>query len=412
MFLSFFWAAPSADATTLSVGFNQPYATIGDAILAAADGDTIEIQPGTYVEDLVVPKALTFVGVGGSGQVTVQSAGGAAVVDLLADTTFTGLTVEAAGANGFAITDAAVTRTELSDVAVSGANDGVHALFGELDVVASTFSANQRGVYVDDLPAVTLAQCSFTDNLGGGVYVHRGDDAAKVAILDNTFLRNQAPGYFGNGGGLYLYTALAHADLGDIIVQGNFFGGNVTAGDGGGAFIGNRQPSSGDSVQVAILDNTFVENRAGGHGGGLMVDGALGIPGLPLVARVYDNTFLANRAAAGSALFVEKRVRARLYNDLIAYSTGGQAYYQHDTDGDRDHLLFFANQNDLGGDVHVTDLGPNVIWGSDPLFTAYSEDGDFTNDDLTLLPGSPALDAGDPRWFDADGSVSDIGATP
>ena len=48
---------------------------------------------------------------------------------------------------------------------------------------------------------------------------------------------------------------------------------------------------------------------------------------------------------------------------------------------------------------------------ADPLFVLWSDDGDPTNDDLGLQPGSPAIDAGFPGLLDPDGTVSDLGHT-
>ena len=46
----------------------------------------------------------------------------------------------------------------------------------------------------------------------------------------------------------------------------------------------------------------------------------------------------------------------------------------------------------------------------DPLVTAWSDNGDPTDDDLSRLAASPLLDAGNPNILDPDGSTSDIGA--
>lgn len=400
-----------AHAATLGVGTYQPYATIGEAMVAAGDGDTIEIQPGVYVEDLVVTKALTFVGVGGAGQVTLQSAGGLAVVDLRADTSFLGLTVEPAGADGFIATDAAVTRTELVDVTVTGANTGFHATFGEVSLTRSTFTNNVTGALLEDLTGAAVDRCWFEDNDGGwwgaGLHVDRSGDTATVSVRRSTFVHNHSPFY---GGGLYVHNS-GEAPEGYIVLEDNSFFGNAADREGGGAFVTNRQSAFDPSAHVAIFDNLFVENDAK-QGGGLMVDAPLGVAGPPLVARIYDNTFVANRGRTGTALYVRKLVRPQMVNDLIAFQTDGPAFHQEGHDGLHDYLLFYGNVDDLGGAVNPANLGPAVIFGLDPLFTAYSEDADFTNDDYTLLAGSPAIDAGEPRLFDDDGSISDIGARP
>jgi len=50
----------------LSVGSGKPYSTIAAAVAAAQNGDTIEVQAGTYVNDYVsISKNITLQGVGG-----------------------------------------------------------------------------------------------------------------------------------------------------------------------------------------------------------------------------------------------------------------------------------------------------------------------------------------------------------
>jgi len=59
---------------TLSVGSGEPYSTIAAAVAAAQNGDTIEVQAGTYVNDYTsISKNITLQGVG--GMVSVISTG-------------------------------------------------------------------------------------------------------------------------------------------------------------------------------------------------------------------------------------------------------------------------------------------------------------------------------------------------
>jgi len=66
---------PSADdcSTVGVVGDPVCYDTIQDAINAASDGDTINVKPGTYQEQLTISKSLNLVGVGNPSIVRVAS---------------------------------------------------------------------------------------------------------------------------------------------------------------------------------------------------------------------------------------------------------------------------------------------------------------------------------------------------
>jgi hypothetical protein len=57
---------PPPSTGTLQVGVNKPYTTIGAAVAAAVDGNTIQIDAGTYPETVTITQNnLTLVGVGG-----------------------------------------------------------------------------------------------------------------------------------------------------------------------------------------------------------------------------------------------------------------------------------------------------------------------------------------------------------
>ena len=70
-----------------------------------------------------------------------------------------------------------------------------------------------------------------------------------------------------------------------------------------------------------------------------------------------------------------------------------------------DHTLWFDNDRNLVGAPSTNHVE------ADPLLAAWTADGDCSNDDWTLLPGSPARDAGNPAWPDLDGTPNDIGVT-
>jgi parallel beta-helix repeat protein len=77
-------------------------ATIGAAVSLASPGDTIEVAPGTYAEEVVVAKPLTLQGTGDHGQSTIIDATGLAHAILVTGVTVGPVTVErftAANAN-------------------------------------------------------------------------------------------------------------------------------------------------------------------------------------------------------------------------------------------------------------------------------------------------------------------------
>ena len=88
-------AVPALHAATLGVGAGQPYATVREAIAAAAPGDTIRVEPGTYAGNLVLDKRLTLEG---SGKPVIHGDGRGSVITVKAEgCTIRGLVLEHSG---------------------------------------------------------------------------------------------------------------------------------------------------------------------------------------------------------------------------------------------------------------------------------------------------------------------------
>lgn len=71
------------------------------------------------------------------------------------------------------------------------------------------------------------------------------------------------------------------------------------------------------------------------------------------------------------------------------------------------HGLIAAYGGTAIGSCMVTD---HLLLDFEPGFVAWSDDGDWTNDDLSLAAGAIGIDAGDPGCVEADGTTCDLGA--
>lgn len=145
----------------------------------------------------------------------------------------------------------------------------------------------------------------------------------------------------------------------------------------------------------------FLENDSGqSAGGGLTVNA----PGTTATGWIVDNTFVANTGSFASHLHAPT-LTGTLANNLFVSARGGGAAVEVAATVVSDHNGWFDNGTDLAG----TSFGASEVFG-DPLFAGWVDDGDCTNDDLTLLPGSPGIDAGDPAFPERDGTPGDLGA--
>src|SRR5579885_2063595 len=144
--------------SVLNVGSGQQYTTLASAIATARDGDTIEVQAGTYTNDFAI---ITH-------DVTIEGVGG--MVDLVATQS---------PPNGKAIltTDANVT---IENVTFSGASvpdgngAGIRYETGNLVLDNDVFKNNQEGLLAADDPqgSITITNSTFTHNGKGDGQTH------------------------------------------------------------------------------------------------------------------------------------------------------------------------------------------------------------------------------------------------
>jgi predicted outer membrane repeat protein len=259
--------------------------------------------------------------------------------------------------------------------------------------LSNTASINDGGAIRSDLDgaSLTVSHSTFVGNTStndGGAVSAKSVLPSILTLDNNHFSSNTADD---DGGGIYVET------IDEVRVTANFFCANDAIDNGGAATV----IDSGITTNL-WLGNAVIENTSGDSGGGFYFDGIA-------MADLSNHTFLANTSADGGHLRAD-RATMNLVNNIFAGGPGGDGVTQDNNNGVRDYNLWFDNSNnDVGGQLDNNDLGGNSLF-LDPEISSFLLDGDCTNDDLTLVPGSPAIDAGDPTISDRDGSPSDIGA--
>ncbi len=166
----------------LTVGAGQQYARISDAVAASHDGDTLQVQAGTYVNDFAtINTKITIEGVGGMAHLlaTVAPPDGKAIL-----TTNTDVTLDHLEFSGAQVDD------------LNGA--GVRYQGGSLTITNSYFHDNQDGLLGNAVPggAITIRNSEFAHNGAGDGYSHNiyvGDIASLV--IDNSYFHDAVVGH-------------------------------------------------------------------------------------------------------------------------------------------------------------------------------------------------------------------------
>lgn len=248
---------------------------------------------------------------------------------------------------------------------------------------------------------LTITDSTISGNLalrnGGGIY----SQLAHTAIFDSSITANQADendDHNGSGGGIFNFAS-------GLAISGSTISRN-SASQGGGIV----SQTDLTSLSTAIINTTISGNEATAVGGGV-----LNRSGLTLI---QNSTITRNQAPTdqgGGVASSVNQTRTEVRSSIIAGNTsGGDVQFVDGTVNP-----FASLQYNLVGTGNATNqfnqIGDHT--GSDPLLGPLAYNGGPTLTHM-LLPGSPAIDAGDPasmvgpfdqrgkpfeRIFDGDG---------
>jgi hypothetical protein len=211
---------------------------------------------------------------------------------------------------------------------------------------------------------------------GGGIY---NASNATLTVLDSTIANNTALGEFQDvnyGGGI--------CNAGMASIYSSTIANNVT-GDGSGPGLGgglSNGCSFGATGVMVIVNSTVHGNDAregGNFGDGIFTNGDLLV--------VSHSTIAGN---VGSGIFVTNGKAAFMRNTLVA-----------DNGADIQGHLTSSGYNLIGDSGGGSGYAPTDLLDVDPMLGPLQDNGGPT-ETMALLPGSPAIDAGEnsdaPEW--------------
>jgi len=353
-------------ASVIHVPADQP--TIQAAINAAVNGDTVQVAPGTYVENInFLGKAITVAG----DQAIIDGNHNGPVVTFASSegpqSVLTGFTIQ----NGSA---------QFSGVYDGG---GIRIFSASPTILLNTITSNESGgsgagIYVyfgspliqDNLITNNREVAGWSGGAGMGIYVG-GSSAAR--LVHNSISGNTAQQGF--GGGIALFAA------GTPLLQGNTVSGNSAYSQGGGIWIVNNS-------DALIVNNLFTGNSAP-QGGAIY----WGVPSGSRGPYLINNTFSGNTGTQGSTVFAGGfQAQALVINNIVVSSTPSATLYC-------DSSYSLTPPTLSSNDVFST-LGSSYTYGG-TCATMNGTAGNISanpffvgNGDYSLAIGSPAIDTG------------------
>jgi len=348
--------------------------TIGHAISLAVAGDVINVAAATYNENLTIGFSLTVIGSG--APTTIVDGGEASTVFTISTTAkvnLSGLTIRHGRAhlggglynNGVLTINNSIINGNGADSSCSGATFCDSAGGGIYNDGALTINNSTIG------PNQAFVQCQYQCATEGGGILSEG---GTVVINNSTISGNSAfascsPRGFCHSDGGGIFVANGTATISKSTISGN------SANESGG--VDNRG-------MLTISNSTVSENNANFRGnvsgGGISNSGVLAINN----STISGNSAHGSLGSFGGGIY-NSNGTATLQNSIVANSTsGGNCYGTMKSNGYNLSSDGSCNFN------HAGDLNNH-----DPLLGPLQNNGGST-ETMALLPGSPAIDAGNP----------------
>ena len=252
---------------------------------------------------------------------------------------------------------------------------GIFAYSGSVTLTGSVVSGNTSAASASgafsggggintQTASVSLTNSRVSGNTsassGGGIYSYSGSIA-----LDNTTIDGNSAVNF-DGGGIHSYS-------GGVTLTRSTVSGNDSGRDGGGI-------DSSRFGSLTLINSTVSGNTSGSTGGGLFVSRSVSIE---------SSTIFAN-SSTGNGGGVLSFGSATINNSIVAGNSGGS-------------VPNLAGPTSFTGDFNLVGPGDQVSGTGnranidDPLLGPLADNGGPTRTHA-LLPGSPAINAGDPNF--------------
>jgi len=313
--ISFLAVLPQAQATTWVVPDDYP--TIQAAVDVAGPGDTIEVLPGVYQENVFVETSLTIIGQDKSTTIVDGTRGGYAFW----------LNTDGVTIRGFTMRD--------------GSNYGVMASFsGGHTIEDNIFLNNAYGVYISNSPSANnVVNNTFLNNDLRGINV--------AASNDNTISGNYI------SGSAYGIKLSDGSELNSIM-------NNVIIGASHGIYLGfspnndiDQNSISSEITGIAIFNSDYTNIRNNS-----LSDCAYGIE---IYNSIYTTTFGNTAAQNGYGVFLVYANDNAVNNNLMSNNDWGLYLFDSDSNVIVENTFSF---NAFGIDIVYYSTGNTIAWNN------------------------------------------------
>ena len=366
------------------------YTAIQNAIYYASSGDTVEVGPGTYNENIdFMGKAITLRSQYENG--TSISEFIISAVDSTSAVIIENIDGNGGALMGFTITNGYGQGMSFEDfISMAADEDALDSLLTQV-IKAGGISVGNSSPYLKDLHITN----NTARNVGGGIGLINSNSVIESCIVSNNFIPD---GDALGGGGIALNGG--HPTLKDVIIENNYVGSNMYSLNGGGGILCGF--SIGSDMLHLDIDGANITGNTANIGAGIgALSGSITANHLLLVENVGTyGSAISLGEPLGLAI---SNISMSITNSTIAHNTGSLGVGMINTaQMNAVNTIFWNN-----GDVEFSPLPNNDQLNLDFNYCDGEDEwpgvgninldpffADPNNSDYTLSQSSPCIDSG------------------
>ena len=354
--------------------------TISDNVARAYGGGIYVANSVVHMESATIGRNATLTHMGGGAHIRASTVG-------ISDTVFISNTATSSGGGLYAQSGNVVVLTGTQFISNTAGTQGggiyTNGTVRGTDVtLRGNVAASRGGGMAADQATVELARLTVENNTaqngegGGLVFGSPSRGSGTATLTDVAITGNTAQGTWGGGGGVAL-------TAGSLVIRGGLIAHNAAL----AYYAGGIYMSAG---YVALENVTISDNTAGTPGSGR---NAGGIYHRGTNLTLYNVTIANNLTygGQGGGLFIAASDTPLIMTNTILADNEGEDFRHTSSSTSAMSVTYSLVETQASPDLS-DGIDGNLI-GSDPMLDSLADNGGFSHT-LSLLPGSPAVDAG------------------
>ena len=381
----------------------EDYLSIQNAIDNSMQNDTILVNSGTYTENIIIDNLEIFLISSNGPQNTII------------DGDFNGSTINIDSPGNHVLINGFTIKNGIGKLLDSGSRFGGGIISHNTTLTLDSLIIENNEAFAGGGICIYNNSSSETESIlknstiqnntaseGGGIFIIN-----QSLNIHNTIIDNNGMLPYGSGGGIQ--ALVANISIVDVNITNNHsrFGGGIYLGSSDAyiekSIVSNNLSDSkgggiwlGSNSQLNLQETLITNNIADGFGGGIFIS----LSNLNINQSTISHNIVSS-TTSGAGIYADGG-NAIIQNSIIYFNR------QEESESINYNLNGYSANYLMEYEVEYSDIEGSEDWIPDGI-GVISNNPEFAVDSYYLSENSPCIDAGNPNYYDPDGTILDLG---